>query len=315
MRVVSRLDIKPELRKSLDHEHVETPASHSFRLLWWDQSLSEIYECLGDGKRQRISGQGDHWHAHQAIELTYIESGHGTRFIGDSIGAIETPELVLLGANLPHYWQGLNESSGAAIQFDIKAAGSSQGGLVGLAELSTLGPLWDKAECGLAFPAEVARDLGLRIRSMAEQSPLEALCELLSILSSLSRLHECDSRPLSSKRFALSSGVRYAREISQAINLIIDHHVEELSLDDIAEAIGLSRVTLCRYFRRYTGRSVIAFLNGVRIDQARRQLIASAAPVGQIALDVGYGNLSHFNRQFSRATGETPTAFRNRHLA
>lgn len=87
----------------LDHEHIEVPASQSFRLLRWDDSLSNVMECLGNGQVRPISGSGDHWHAHRAIELTYIETGSGTRFIGDSIAPIQTPELVLLGSNLPHY--------------------------------------------------------------------------------------------------------------------------------------------------------------------------------------------------------------------
>lgn len=199
------------------------------------------------------------------------------------------------------------------MQFDPQTGDSTAGGLQGLRELSPLAPLWQSAQRGLSFPAEVAQAVGPRMRQMSELEPLAALARLLGILSQLSEIGPKDGEPLSEKQFALAANRRYAEHISRAIQLIVDHYAEDLNLDDISQAVGLNRVTLCRYFRRYTGRSVIAFLNGVRIDHARRQLISSGAAISQIAMAVGYGNLSHFNRQFAKAAGETPSAFRKRH--
>lgn len=45
------------------------------------------------------------WHYHQEIELIYFNKGDGTQFIGDSIKRFKSGDIVLLGANLPHYWR------------------------------------------------------------------------------------------------------------------------------------------------------------------------------------------------------------------
>jgi len=45
------------------------------------------------------------WHYHPEIELVYFKKGTGTQFIGDSISLFLTGDIVLVGPNLPHYWQ------------------------------------------------------------------------------------------------------------------------------------------------------------------------------------------------------------------
>lgn len=53
-----------------------------------------------------------------------------------------------------------------------------------------------------------------------------------------------------------------------------------------------------------------AFLNHYRIEEARKQLVTSHLPVLSIALDLGYGSITPFNRAFKDITGETPTRYR-----
>lgn len=53
-----------------------------------------------------------------------------------------------------------------------------------------------------------------------------------------------------------------------------------------------------------------AFLNHYRIEEARKRLVASHLPVLSIALDLGYGSITPFNRAFKDITGETPTRYR-----
>lgn len=48
------------------------------------------------------------WHFHPEIELNFIISGSGTRFIGQSVERFRDGEIVLLGKNLPHYWKNDN---------------------------------------------------------------------------------------------------------------------------------------------------------------------------------------------------------------
>ena len=45
------------------------------------------------------------WHYHAEVELIHFNKGEGTQFIGDSIQRFKAGDVVLVGANLPHYWR------------------------------------------------------------------------------------------------------------------------------------------------------------------------------------------------------------------
>ena len=59
--------------------------------------------------------------------------------------------------------------------------------------------------------------------------------------------------------------------------------------------------------------TMVGYINRLRIGRACAILIESAMPIAMIAAEVGFTNLSLFNRQFARAKGGTPSNFRKRH--
>lgn len=75
---------------------------------------------------------------------------------------------------------------------------------------------------------------------------------------------------------------------------------------------GMARRTLERRFRKATGRSPVAYLQHLRVAEARRRLERSDQPVERIALGVGYENAAFFRRVFQRLTGLTPGSYRRK---
>lgn len=286
-------------------EFIPSCPTRSLRLLHWEASLADVRESVSPGEDVAIDGAGRRWHAHPWTELTAVSAGSGLRFVGDHVGEVTAPELVLMSGGLPHYWRGLDPSRGAAVQFDP----ADPRGLGALAEAESLRPLWADARRGLLFTGELAREAHGQLEAMAAAGPLARVAALLETLGWLNA-HRDGATPLSDKPFALASGAPHAEAVGKAIEVLVDHHAEPITLDNVAEAAGLSRATLCRRFRRYTGKTVVEFLNGVGIDHAKRKLIESDRSVSAIALEAGFANLSHFNRRFLREVGVTPTAYR-----
>jgi AraC-like DNA-binding protein/mannose-6-phosphate isomerase-like protein (cupin superfamily) len=289
-------------------ESIQTLPDQSVRLLRWSSSLADVRICVSPRRSLPLDGSGARWHAHRQVELTYVHSGTGVRFCGDHIGEINSPELVLIGADVPHYWSGLRESNGVALQWDIGPSGP----LAALRETAKLNPLWEASRRGLLFPKRVAVSVGEVLRDLPRRSNLRRLAELLGVLDQLASGERHATR-LSSKPFVVGSHAAHADTVSRTIDLLLGHFHEALSLDDLSQAVGVSRATLCREFRRYTGRSVVAFLNEVRIDHAKRRLIESDESVAAIALVVGFTNLSNFNRRFKEVVGISPRAYRREH--
>ncbi len=90
---------------------------------------------------------------------------------------------------------------------------------------------------------------------------------------------------------------------------------DPFSLPDVARAAGLSPNHLCTVFKDSTGLTLTEYQNRERILQAKKRLASRYARVSEVALDVGFGSLSQFNRCFQKYAGESPTEFRRRTFA
>lgn len=83
-------------------------------------------------------------------------------------------------------------------------------------------------------------------------------------------------------------------------------------VDEMVALCGLARRTLERRFRKATGHSPIAYVQNLRIAEARRRLERTDLPVEKIGLGVGYENTAFFRRIFKRTTRLTPGAYRRK---
>ncbi|MBI2519959.1 MAG: helix-turn-helix transcriptional regulator [Bdellovibrio sp.] len=86
---------------------------------------------------------------------------------------------------------------------------------------------------------------------------------------------------------------------------------QDLDLQQIATLAGLSKFHFVRAFKEKTGMTPVRYLNSLRVDIAKQKLQARARSVIDIAADVGFTDLSAFNKAFKRHTGMSPTQYRN----
>lgn len=106
-----------------------------------------------------------------------------------------------------------------------------------------------------------------------------------------------------------------AAESSATLAQIVRGYIErnfqlELSLSDLAQFVFVSPYHLAHVFKEEIGMSPIQYLIKCRIDEAKRLLLNTEAPVREIALKVGYPNANYFNLLFSKMTGKSPGKFR-----
>lgn len=86
----------------------------------------------------------------------------------------------------------------------------------------------------------------------------------------------------------------------------------DLTLQDLADIVGLSRYHFCTAFRMATGSSPHEHLVRMRMKVAAELLTSSADSIASIGAAVGYKTPSAFSSVFSRVIGFTPSAFRRR---
>ena len=98
--------------------------------------------------------------------------------------------------------------------------------------------------------------------------------------------------------------------VQKAREYIDKHKTEELSLADVAKAVGASVFHFCKVFHKATGLSFTDYVARVRLEVARTQLLNPGRRISEIAYEVGFQSLTQFNRTFKRVFGQSPTQFR-----
>lgn len=97
---------------------------------------------------------------------------------------------------------------------------------------------------------------------------------------------------------------------SRAVWYIESHLNGELSLDEIADGVGVSRFHLSRAFAVSTGSSLAGYARARRLTEAARALARGAPDILSVALDAGYGSHEAFTRAFRQHFSLTPDQFR-----
>ena len=96
--------------------------------------------------------------------------------------------------------------------------------------------------------------------------------------------------------------------IARAKKLLEERYADDVRLDELEAAIGLSRFYLVRRFRAEVGMPPHAYQLALRLDRAR-VLVAEGVPLVEVASRCGFTDQSHLTRHFRRATGVAPGAY------
>ncbi|MCM2374305.1 AraC family transcriptional regulator [Aporhodopirellula aestuarii] len=253
------------------------------------------------------------WHRHPEVELTYVESGSGSRLVGDHIGEYSDHDLVLVGSNLPHTWSSdafrdkkYDLHAATVVQFRPDFLGTE---FFEVAEMKQVRQMLDDASSGLWFPATEAHIIGKRMNAMISLTGGERLLSLLSCLHDLSQ--SAASKPLASSGYTGPA----TQEAESRIRIVCDHIQQnfsdpEFSASELADLLYMNASAFSRFFKQATGRTPSSYINELRIGYACRQLIETDRGILQIGFDSGFSSTSYFNRTFRALRDLTPREYR-----
>ncbi len=98
--------------------------------------------------------------------------------------------------------------------------------------------------------------------------------------------------------------------ITRAKEYIQEHQTENLRLGNVAKACNTSTFYFCKMFKKITGINFTDYLSRVRIEKSKNLLLNPNLRVSEIAFEVGFQSLTHFNRVFKKILGQSPTEYR-----
>jgi YesN/AraC family two-component response regulator len=126
---------------------------------------------------------------------------------------------------------------------------------------------------------------------------LENFAEHLAVRSNQIALHQANAEPI-----AIVRAKAYINENLQ----------EDMTLADVAKAAFTSTFYICKLFKRHTGLNFTEYVSRLRVERAKELLANPNKRVSEIAFEVGFQSLTHFNRIFRRIVGESPTVYREK---
>jgi AraC-like DNA-binding protein len=100
--------------------------------------------------------------------------------------------------------------------------------------------------------------------------------------------------------------------ISRAKDYILQHQSEDLTLGQVAKAVNTSTFYFCKLFKKFAGLNFTDYVSRVRIENAKNLLLNRNLRVSEIAFEVGFQSLTHFNRVFKKLIGQSPTEYRGK---
>jgi AraC-like DNA-binding protein len=290
------------------HEKIHLPFGQAFRLLRWTNNLRDVSLVESRNSMRPISGEGEHWHYHEALELTYFESGEGTRFVGDQIQRFSAGDLLVLGENLPHYWQTRGPSSGWSLQWDIPPTHH----LWSLFDTKALFGFFKDASRGIQISGTTAQKISDLLREFSYSEGLDQLGILLRIFATLVDTPSSDVAYICGNSLSLTAASRHRESMQAAIRFLLANFRREIYLAEVLVAARMSKPTFARQFKKHTGKTMNEFLQQIRMDAASRELAETERPVTEVALECGFTQISFFNRAFRRTFDCSPVEFRHR---
>jgi AraC-like DNA-binding protein/ligand-binding sensor protein len=98
--------------------------------------------------------------------------------------------------------------------------------------------------------------------------------------------------------------------ITRAKQFIYENQTEDLTLGQVAKAVNTSIFYFCKMFRKSTGLNFTDYVSRLRVEKAKNLLLNHNLRVSEIAYEVGFQSLTHFNRVFKKIMGQSPTDYR-----
>ena len=259
----------------------------------------------------------DNLHQHPEIQLTLILNSEGKVIVGDFIGAFKPGDIFLIGPNLPHVFRNdqkyydhpqEGQAHSLTVFFEWKSFGDT---FLSMPELSHLSDFSKQSERGLFIQEPIKSRIAQLMKCMFRKTGMDRLIVLLKLLNIMSA-HK-NMEPLASSGVYNDFDELDGRKLADIYRFTMNEFHRKISLDEVADLAHMTTNSFCRYFKKRTRKSYVDFLTEIRIGHARKLLQQNDLSISQISIEVGFNNLSNFNRKFRSVCSITPTEFKKLH--
>ena len=148
---------------------------------------------------------------------------------------------------------------------------------------------------------QIGLELKAQLKTNGSDSRLYA--ESAATFLAVHLLHNYTTRKSSIREY---EGGLPQQKLKQSIDYIQDNLAREISLNELANELGISRYYFCRLFKQSTGFSPHQYVIQQRVERAKQLLLRGEMSIADVAQVCGFAHQSHLTRHFKRLTGVTP---------
>ncbi|WP_158259161.1 AraC family transcriptional regulator [Flagellimonas meridianipacifica] len=247
------------------------------------------------------------WHIHPEYELVFVKNGRGLLHIDTTKTSYTNGTLVFLAGDIPHADFGNRENldnEEIVIQFKQDFLDEK---LRVFPEFRAIKKLIEKSKHILVFDEQVKKGLEKKFRKFRTLDNQGKLINLLGILHELSRE---TSYQMLRQSFPLGNFKRDdILRLEQAFEYVNNQYSQNISVEEIAQQLGYTPNSFCRFFKKMTQKRFIGFVNEFRIQKAVEFFNEANSTISDVMFRSGFNDASYFSRQFKKYQGQTPSAY------
>lgn len=255
-------------------------------------------------------------HTHDFHEFFVCAAGQGRQLTEHTIYPMREGDFFLFPAGYPHNGDGdeKGECSGIVLYLseNVFAQSIEDGDQEAYRILQALCAMAERQGPDFALsPQGRKRTLAL-FEGMAREVRHKApgyRCAVKALIQEalLTVLRDPEIFPALQHEFRPSPGRERLRDLCHFLQ---SHFSYPITVEQMSDMAHLSRSQFHAVFKQETGLTLTAYLNDIRLRAAANMLRRGGTPILQVALQCGFGGLSHFYAQFNLAYGMTPHAYR-----
>ncbi len=256
------------------------------------------------------------WHFHSQFEIIYVKESFGLCYTGDRIERYESGDLVFLGNDLPHYMRSADiyhtgnkelRVKGTIIQFEKDFMNHS---ICHYPQLLSIKEFLNRSKRGFLFPRLSCPDM---LRMLEEFPTCDGFQQVIGLMVLLQKMASYKNKQyLASPLYHETFPTLGDKRIEKILAFINSNYTNpHLSLEDIVSKAAMNTSAFCRYFKQQVGKSFVRYVSDMRVAYACKLLTLKQVNIFQVAMDCGFGSVSHFNRTFKQITSLTPSQYQS----
>lgn len=252
-----------------------------------------------------------HWH--NAVEIVYVLENTYNAVAGGMEFHLEERDILLIAAGDVHgFHNRRNKGRRIFIQFDVSM-------LDGFGDIKDIKPfLSDTRVISSRESGELHSMLEIHILKIIEEYEKKELAHALSLNARIFDMLVILARSLVKDRRREKSGsdkkIGGYIKINRAFQYIDENFHNEITLKEVAKAVGFSEYHFSRIFKEIAEKSFHRYLNEYRVKKAERLLADYGFTITQVALASGFNSIATFNRAFKEIKGCAPSLYKKMHV-